>query len=298
MRNRGVELTLNALIINKKKFQWSVNANLSKNVTKILELGQNGAPIYLGVTCLSGQNAVILQEGGSVGDIYGYETVGVYGLNDFMADEKTPKPGVSVETGAERPGSMKFKNLDDNPKITAEDRKVIGNTLPDFFGAFGTDFTFGDFNLHMQFNYSYGADVYNANYNILAKFNSNSYNQMAFYKDRWTKVNMASTQYSNMTNDQVCSAFVEDASYLRLKTLRFTWNLPSRWFGPRSHIGSIRTYISADNLFVLTNYSGYDPEVYSKQGSTSSSSILTSGFDYGVFPRARTFTLGFNFIFR
>ncbi len=298
MRNRGVELTLNALIINKKKFQWSVNANFSKNVTKILELGQNGAPIYLGVTCLSGQNAVILQEGGSVGDIYGYETVGVYGLNDFMADEKTPKPGVSVETGAERPGSMKFKNLDDNPKITAEDRKVIGNTLPDFFGAFGTDFTFGDFNLHMQFNYSYGADVYNANYNILAKFNSNSYNQMAFYKDRWTKDNMASTQYSDMTNDQVCSAFVEDASYLRLKTLRFTWNLPSRWFGPRSHIGSIRTYISADNLFVLTNYSGYDPEVYSKQGSTSSSSILTSGFDYGVFPRARTFTLGFNFIFR
>ena len=298
MRNRGVELSLNALIINKKKVQWSVNANFSKNVTKILELGQNGAPIYLGVTCLSGQNAVILQEGGSVGDIYGYETIGVYGLNDFEADGVTPKPGVPVETGAERPGSMKFRNIDGNNKITAEDRKVIGNTLPDFFGAFGSDLTLGDFNLHMQFNYSYGADVYNANYNVLAKFNSNSYNQMAFYKDRWTDSNMTSTQYSGMTNDQVCSAFVEDASYLRLKTLRFTWSLPSDWFGPKSHIGSIRAYVSADNLFVLTRYSGYDPEVYSKQGSTSSSSILTSGFDYGVFPRARTFTLGFNFIFR
>ena len=298
MSNRGIELTMNALIINKKKLRWSVNANFSKNVTKILELGQNGAPIYLGVTCLSGQNAIILQEGGSVGDIYGYETIGVYGLNDFEADGRTPKPGVPVETGAERPGSMKFRNLDGNDKITAEDRKVIGNSLPDFFGAFGTDFTLGDFNLHMQFNYSYGADVYNANYNILGKFNSDSHNQMAFYKDRWTTDNMASTQYSSMTNNQVCSAFVEDASYLRLKTLRLTWNLPSKWFTPKSHIESIKAYVSADNLFVLTRYSGYDPEVYSKQGSTSSSSILTSGFDYGVFPRARTFTLGFNFIFR
>ena len=298
MRNSGVELSLNALLVNKKRFQWSVNANFSKNVTEILELGQNGAPIYLGVTCLSGQNAVILREGGSVGDIYGYETIGVYGLNDFEADGRTPKKGVATETGAERPGSMKFKDVHVDGKITAEDRKVIGNTLPDFFGAFGTDLTWGDFNLHMQFNYSYGADVYNANYNILAKFNSNSYNQMAFYEDRWTTDNLTSTQYVNMTNDQVCSAFVEDASYLRLKTLRLTWNLPSRWFGKKSYIGSIRTYLSADNLFVLTNYSGYDPEVYSKQGSTSSSSILTSGFDYGVFPRARTFTLGFNFIFR
>jgi hypothetical protein len=298
MRNSGVELSLNALLINKKRFQWSMNANFSKNVTEILELGQNGAPIYLGVTCLSGQNAIILKEGGSVGDIYGYETIGVYGLNDFEANGTTPKPGVPVETGAERPGAMKFKDEFVDGKITAEDRKVIGNTLPDFFGAFGTDLTWGDFNLHMQFNYSYGADVYNANYNILAKFNSNSYNQMAFYKDRWSKDNLTSTQYVSMTNDQVCLAFVEDASYLRLKTLRLTWNLPSRWFGKKSHIGSIRTYISADNLFVLTRYSGYDPEVYSKQGSTSSSSTLTSGFDYGVFPRARTFTLGFNFIFR
>lgn len=298
MRNSGVELSLNALLVNKKRFQWSVNANFSKNMTEILELGQNGAPIYLGVTCLSGQNAIILQEGGSVGDIYGYETIGVYGLNDFEADGKTPKKGVAVETGAERPGSMKFKDVHVDGKITAEDRKVIGNSLPDFFGAFGTDLTWGDFNLHMQFNYSYGADIYNSNYNILAKFNSNSYNQMAFYEDRWTTENLTSTQYENMTNDQVCSAFVEDASYLRLKTLRLTWNLPSRWFGKKSYIGSIRTYVSADNLFVLTNYSGYDPEVYSKQGSTSSSSILTSGFDYGVFPRARTFTLGFNFIFR
>lgn len=297
MRNRGFELTFNALAIDRPDFKWSLNANFSRNATRILELGQNGAPIYLGVTCLSGQNAVILQEGGSVGDLYGYETIGVYGQNDFEADGRTPKEGAAIETGAERPGSMRFADTDDNGKITAEDRKVIGNSMPDFYGAFGTDITWRGLNLHAQFNYSVGADVYNANYNILAKFNSNSYNQMAFYADRWTESNMESTQYSDMTNDQVCSAFVEDASYLRLKTLRLTWTLPSAWFR-KSLVDSIRAYVSADNLFVLTRYSGYDPEVYSNQGSTSSSSVLTSGFDYGVFPRARMFTIGFNFIFR
>ena len=303
MSNRGVELSLNALLVDRKDFTWTVGANFSRNRTEILELGQNGAPIYLGVTCLSGQNAVILQEGGSVGDIYGYKTIGVYGLNDFEEDGITPKEGVATETGAERPGSMKFEDISGpngvpDGKITADDRTVIGNSLPDFYGAFNTALTWKRFTLSMNLQYSVGAEVYNANYNFLAKFNSNTYNQMAFFEDRWTEDNLASTQYSTMTNEQVCSAFVEDASYLRLKNIRFSYNIPA---GPRLaalHIASIKTYISADNLFVLTKYSGYDPEVSSNQNSSSSSSILTSGFDYGVFPRAKTFTAGIDIIFR
>ena len=104
MRNRGIELSLNAQLINHKNFKWNFFANFARNKTKILELGQGGAPILLGVTCLSGQNAVILQEGGEIGDIYGYVTKGVYGLNDFEIDGITPKPDVAVETGAEKPG--------------------------------------------------------------------------------------------------------------------------------------------------------------------------------------------------
>ncbi len=298
MRNRGIEISFNATPVQRNGWTWNINGNFSRNVTKILELGQNGAPIYLGVTCLGGQNAVILREGGSVGDIYGYETIGVYGLNDFQENGYTPRPGVATETGNERPGAMKFRDVKEDGKITPEDRKVIGNSLPDFYGAFGTDISWKNINLSMQFNYSYGADVYNANYNILGKFNVNSYNQMAFYEDRWTEDNMESTQYASMTNEQVCSAFVEDASYLRIKNLRLTYTFPGKWFGPKSHIENLRAYISADNLYVFTNYSGYDPEVYSNQGSTNSSGILTSGFDYGVFPRARTFTFGINLTFR
>lgn len=291
LRNRGIELSLNALLIDKKDFKWSFNANFSRNKTKILELGQNGAPIYMMVTCL-GTNAIILQEGQEIGNIYGYETIGVYGLNDFEADGKTPRPGVAVETGSEVPGAMKFADKSGDKKITADDRRVIGNTMPDFYGAFGTQLTWKNLSLNIGFQYSYGADVYNANYNTLAKYNADSYNQMGFYRDRWSETNMESTMYNSMTAGQVCSAFVEDASYLRLKNVRLSYTFPQKWFPEKTHISGITGYVSAENLYVFTNYSGYDPEV------SNSTNILLAGFDYGCFPRPRTFTIGFNIIFR
>lgn len=298
MRNRGIELSLNAQLINHKNFKWNFFANFARNKTKILELGQSGAPILLGVTCLSGQNAVILQEGGEIGDIYGYVTKGVYGLNDFEIDGITPKPDVAVETGAEKPGAMRFADLYKDEKITSDDRTVIGNSTPDFFGAFGTNFTWKNLDLNLSFQYSYGGNVYNANYNQLAAFTGTTNNQMAFFEERWSPRNLASTQYSTMTNGAVCSAFVEDASFLRLRSARISYTCPRKWFGPNSHIGSIKFYIAGENLFVLTRYSGYDPEVYSNQGSSSMSNILTSGFDYGCFPRPCTFTAGINILFQ
>lgn len=298
MRNRGIELSINAQVIDRKNFKWGVFANFARNKTKILELGQGGAPILLNVTCLSGQNAIILQEGGQIGDIYGYVTEGVYGLNDFEIDGLTPKPGVPVETGAERPGSMRFADLTKDKKITSDDRTVIGNSTPDFFGAFGTNFTWKNLDLNLSFQYSYGGDVYNANYNQLASFSGTTFNQMAFFGERWSPENLESTQYSRMTSGQVCSAFVEDASFLRLRSARLSYTCPRKWFGPKSHIGSIKVYVAGENLFVVSPYSGYDPEVYSNQGSSSMSNILTSGFDYGCFPRPRTFTVGLNILFQ
>lgn len=298
IRNRGVELSLQAQVVDRKDWKWSLFANFARNKTRVLELGQGGAPILMNATCLSGQNAVILREGGQIGDIYGYVTCGVYGLNDFEIDGRTPKPGVAVETGAEQPGSMRFADLDGDGKITSDDRTVIGNSMPDFFGAFGTTLSWKNLDLNLSFQYSYGGDVYNANYNYIAAFTGETHNQSAFFADRWTRENPTSTQYSTMTNTQVCSAFVEDASFLRLRTARLTYTLPQRWFGARSHIGMIRVYVAGENLFVLTKYSGYDPEVYSSQGSGNMSSILTSGFDYGCFPRPRTYTVGLNITFK
>ena len=296
LRNRGIELSINGVIIQKKDFRWTAFANFTRNKTKILELGQNGAPIYLQVTCVK-TNSGLLQEGHEIGDIFGYQTIGVYGYNDFEADGVTPKPGVAVETGNERPGSMKFADIsgaDGKPdgKITSDDRTVIGNTMPDFYGAFGTEFTWKGLALNIGFQYSVGANIYNANYNSLAKFNSEAHNQMGFYTQKWGPDNLQSTMYDSMTPGQVCSAFVEDGSFLRLKNVRLSYDFPGKLFSAKSHVGGLKLYVSGENLHVFTRYSGYDPEV------SNSTNILISGYDYGCFPRPLTATIGLNLIFK
>lgn len=299
MRNRGVEISLNAQIIDKKEFKWSAFANFARNKTKVLELGQNGVPIYLTVNCLTGYNAVILQEGGEIGDFYGYVTDGIYLPSDFESDGYTPKAGVAIEDGSERAGSMRFADIYQDGKIDANDRKVIGNSTPDFFGAFGTSFSWKNLDLNVMFQYSYGGDIYNANYNMLASYTGNGgINQMASYAKSWSYERPDSRIYSTMTHRQVCSAFVEDASFLRLRSARLSYTLPRKLFGSRSHIDLIKVYVAGENLFCSTKYSGYDPEVYSKQGAGIMTSILTSGFDYGCFPRPKTFTIGLNILFK
>lgn len=98
---------------------------------------------------------------------------------------------------------MRFADLYKDEKITSDDRTVIGNSTPDFFGAFGTNFTWKNLDLNLSFQYSYGGNVYNANYNQLAAFTGTTNNQMAFFEERWSPRNLASTQYSTMTNGAV-----------------------------------------------------------------------------------------------
>ena len=304
IRNMGAELSMSAILIDKHDFQWSLNANLSHNRSKILKLGQNGAPIYLGITCLDGQNAVILREGGSVGELYGYRAIGLYQLDEFDAapsatdpDETvyTLKPGIPAQ-GGEQPGSLKLWDKDGNGQIDDADREVIGNFLPTVYGAFSTTFNYKAFNLYLGFQYSVGNDLYNANYSMIASYNGDGSNQVAYWNDRWTTQNQSSRYYSQIPDGLVSSAFVEDASFLRFSTARLTYTFSPKLLRRAKHIESCRLYVSADNICVFTKYSGYDPEVGISQNSAAA--ILSQGFDYGNFPKARTFTFGVNISFK
>ena len=305
IRNMGVELSMNATLIDTRDFQWTFNGNISRNKSKILKLGQSGAPIYLGITCLGGQNAVILREGGSVGELYGYRAIGIYQLDEFTATESTTKPGTYIYTlkdgvvnqgVGEQPGSIRLWDKDGNGKIDDNDREVIGNFLPDFYGAFSTSLNYKAFNLYLGFQYSYGNDLYNANYAMIAFYNGDGSNQSAAWNKRWTVDNQSSRYYSQISKGLVSSAFVEDASYLRFSSARFTYTLPAKLLTKFQHIENCKEYLSADNIYTFTKYSGYDPEVGISQNSASA--ILSQGFDYGNFPHARTFTVGVNLSFR
>ena len=304
IRNMGAELSMSAVLIDKHDFQWTMNANMTRNVSEILHLGQNGAPIYLGITCLNGQNAVILREGGSVGELFGYRAIGLYQLDEFDAVPSTSDPDEMVYTlksgipgqGGEQPGSLKLYDKSGNGKIDDADREVIGNFLPDVYGAFSTTLNYKSFNLYLGFQYSIGNDLYNANYSMIGSFQGNASNQLATWNDRWTESNQSSSQYAQIPDGLVSSAFVEDASYLRFATARLTYTLPQKVLRRTKHLESCKFYISADNIWVFTKYSGYDPEVGISQNSAAA--ILSQGFDYGNFPKARTFTFGVNLSFR
>lgn len=299
LRNEGLEISLNAALVKSEDFKWDFNVNFAKNKSIIKELGQNGAPIYLAASFISssaGQQAVMLKEGGPIGTMHGYIADGVYKTEDFNADG-TAKTGVAVEGVGEKAGWIRYKDLNNDNKITAEDRTDIGKSLPDFFGSFASIWTWRNIDLHLGFQYSYGNDVFNANYIQAARFGAVDYNQMAYYKDRWTTDNPSSTQYAQMAVGTMSSVFVEDASFLRFKTARIGYTLKGDWLTKTKIIRNAKLYVAAENLYTFTKYSGYDPEITGSQSAGSMTSVLTSGFDYGVFPRAKTFTAGLNIVF-
>ncbi len=278
---------------------------MTHNKSKILKLGQSGAPIYLGISCLNDQSAVILREGGSIGELYGYRAAGIYQIDEFDASIGTTgntiytlRPGIPSQGVGEQPGSIKLADIDGSKKIDDKDREVIGNFLPVIYGAFSSTFNWKAFNLYLGFQYSIGNDMYNANYVMTASYTGDGSNQIGRWMQRWSLDNQTDDPlyYSQIPTKLVSSAHVEDASFLRFSTARLTYSLPPKLLRRSKHVDMCKFYVSADNIYTFTKYSGYDPEVGISQNSASA--ILSQGFDYGNFPHARTFTFGVNISFK
>ncbi|MGA9637740.1 MAG: TonB-dependent receptor, partial [Flavobacterium sp.] len=176
----------------------------------------------------------------------------------------------------------------------SSDYTEIGHGLPKHTGGFTNNFRYKGFDLNVFFQWSYGNDIMNANRIVFEGNTKNaSYlNQFASYADRWTPENPESDLFRTRGyyGGGYASQFVEDGSFLRLKTVSFGYRFDSKQI---QSIGlkSVRVYVSAQNLYTWTKYSGPDPEV------NTYNSALTSGFDYSAYPRSRTITFGTNITF-
>ena len=192
-----------------------------------------------------------------------------------------------------RPGDRKYKDLPDkngkyDGEITVDDRTVISNSNPDFTMGFGNNFTLWDFEISCFLEGVYGRDIMNE-----FKVRTEGGDQQAFnnlskaaWYGRWTPENKSNTysQILNQTYDYVSSYYVEDGSYLRIKTLSLAYNLPEKWCNAIK-FNSLKVSFNVDNVWVFTKYSGIDPDV-------SSSSSLFPGLDRMSYPKPRTFTFG------
>ena len=296
VQNQGWEISLNTTNIDRKKFRWYSSFNISFNRNKIL--GLNSGQNYM----LSNPNwyqqyrddQFIARVGQPASMIFGYVYDGVYQNEDFyFVDGKyVVKPGIPNQIGSQtniQPGRPKYRDIDGDGKITVSDRTVIGNPNPKFYGGFSNNFEMGNFDLSVFFTWVVGNDILNANDVMFTSFANSRNNYLTKTQNHWSPSNPTNYLPDTYNYERyVTSRSVEDGSYLRLQNVTFGYNLKAKKvrFLRRLGLSAIRVYFSADNLYVWTDYSGYDPEV------NTNSSALMRGLDYCSYPRSRTYTFG------
>lgn len=300
VQNQGLELSLNTTNIQTRKFTWTSSFNISFNKSKVLSLANNQESLLSSIAWDNGWNTIpayIAKVGQPLGEMYGYIWQGVYQYSDF----DNPSPGkyvlkTNVPTNGNaraniQPGDIKYKDINGDGVVNANDYTVIGHSLPLHFGGFTNNFTFANFDLNVFLQWSYGNDIMNANRIV---FDGNGLGksfleQYASYDDRWepTNTNSKNFRVNGYYGGGYSSRTVENGSYLRVKTISLGYNIPKSVLN-RYKIKTFRIYASAQNLFTITKYSGLDPEV------NTYNSVLTGGFDYSPYPRAKTIVFGIN----
>jgi TonB-linked SusC/RagA family outer membrane protein len=328
--NKGVEISLGALLVSKKDFTWNANFNISFNTNSVEALGVNQQYFYPAASWgVSGQPTdYIIKIGQPVGAMYGLVADGIYRPYDFDYNAATGvytlKAGVvnnSGIIGTIQPGSIKYLDLNGDGKIDLNnDRKIIGNPNPKFTGGINNQFTYKNWDMSVFVNFVYGNTIYNANKVELTNGYTNNANMLSIMKDRWRTVSPTGAVlqsvngagqvvgvdpaylYSNNLYSTIwqplksAGAFypsswaMEDGSFLRINNVTIGHTVSTKQLS-KLKISKLRFYFTGNNLAVFTKYTGYDPEV------SVSNSGLTPGLDYSAYPKSRSFIFGINATF-
>ena len=302
IQNKGIELSINAVPVETKDFNWTSSFNISfiRNDLKALADGVDAMYARSGFDSNFTAYDYIAKVGESLGLIYGYEFDGIYQYDDFYKSASTGelilKPGVTDNqryTGGVQPGVVKYKDQDGDGVITTNDRTVIGHALPKWYGGFTNTFTYKGVDLSFMLQFNYGNDVYNATRLFATQSRLGRKNMMAEVADRWSPTNASNLvpKYDGYITNDVYSRFVEDGSFLRLKNITLGYTFPREWT-KKFKVSKLRVYGQAQNLFCITGYSGYDPEV-----SMAANNPMTPGLDWGAYPKSRIFTIGLDLQF-
>jgi len=283
MENKGIDVGVRAdLLRSTNGLNWSSTLSISRNRNKVLELF-NHQPIL-------GSNAI--KEGEPLGFFYGYVTDGIF---QTMA-EVTAHARQTVNADPRRAtaaGDIRFKDLNGDNIINADDRTNIGSPWPDFEGGFSNTASFRAFDLTASFQFSYGNEVYNGQRTYQDRFGSDGDNHTQRAMNRWRPDHTDTDEPRAIWGDpnqntRVSNRFVEDGSFGRLKNVVLGYRLPSM-LTRRGGVQSARIYFSGQNLITTTKYTGFDPEV-----NTGGATSVSRGQDFYTLPQARTITFGIN----
>jgi TonB-linked SusC/RagA family outer membrane protein len=273
LENKGLEFVVSSVNIDKKDLRWSTDFNIAFNRNKITDLTLAQVYHYAGVE--NRDNIIILQKGVPLGTFYGYVAEGV--------DPQT--------------GDIRYKDVNGDKNVTPQDRTIIGNAQPKFTYGLNNNIDYKNWSLAFLFQGSQGNKVFNAS-RMETEGMYDSKNQSTEVLRRWTTpgqvTDIPRATNGDVTNSRTSTRFVENGSFLRMKSTTLSYKLPESAI-PRLHLSKLMVYATAQNLFTITKYKGFDPEV--NAFSTDANNGVTLGIDYGTYPVARTFIVGLNLQF-
>ena len=285
--NKGVELEVGGVLIDRKDLKWNVNANIAHNKNEVTSLGDSEyfIPSFSSVGTLQYIDPLIVKVGEPLGTFYGYRFKGI-----IQSDEEwccLPSQTISVV----EPGNPKFEDVNGDNVVNEQDRVVLGNIQPDFTYGFNTKVTYKNLDFFLSLSGSYGNKLFNALACRLDRGNGYYYNPLAEVADRWTPTNPSNSiqKASSATSIYADDRFVEDASYLKFRNIQLGYTFPLKQI---TRDAKVRLYVALQNFFTITSYSGYDPEA--NRNGIDETSALYQGVDYGAYPTAKTVLVGFN----
>lgn len=282
IRNTGIELTLS----HHKQlgdFRYDISANFTSIKNKVLSLGGSESPID---DTIFFDYMVRTQKGEPMRQMYGYVMEGIYQNEAEIADH------MFADQSGFRPGDVRYSDLNKNGRLDPGDRTVIGNTLPKYLYGVNLSFSYKGFDFMAQMQGVGGNDIYN-----VAKFwsenTADTHNYGKAVLNSWrgegTSNTMPRLTLGSTRNNIASTRYVESGNYFRCKNLQIGYTFPRKWIS-KLHLRSMRVYFNAQNLFTITNYSGFNPEV----GTSRMGNMSSYGLDEITYPQARVFTFGIN----
>ncbi|MBS1668664.1 MAG: TonB-dependent receptor [Bacteroidetes bacterium] len=309
MNNKGIELALNYSSNAGKDFHYTIGLTFAsiKNTLTSITSGTNSVTNFGGLNggVMAGQgwdqftNSMV---GGPVGEFYGYKSLGIFQSQAQITALNAKAPGGIYYRAATSPGDRYFADVNHDGVVDANDRVAIGNPQPKFFGGINFNGTYKQWDFNLYFYGVYGNKILNYVESDLESFQKRGSEgvenvSVNYYNNYWTP-SRPSNKYSralavddNTLNNVPSSAWVEDGSFLKLKNLTVGYTLPSS-LAKGFNLSRLRVYVSAQNLFVITKYSGLDPEIGIQGGNATQ-----NGVDNGTYPSSRYFTFGVNLTF-
>ncbi|WP_269227668.1 SusC/RagA family TonB-linked outer membrane protein [Flavobacterium eburneipallidum] len=289
VENKGIEIGVTTENIKTDNFYWSSNLVFSANKNKVVEIG-NGVQQFFPVVpngSLLQQQPVTVKVGLPLGTFWGYKSDGIFQTQEEINTQ--PKINSLANT---RIGDRRYVDTNGDGIISALDKRDLGSSQPKFVGSFSNTISYNDFDLNFSFQGSYGGKIFNA-LNQQLEITTLGTNGASTLLDRWTTTN-PSNEIPRATSSPlgiITERYIEDASFLRLKTITLGYTLPKSL---ASKIGTktIKLYVSAENLVTWTKYTGFDPEVSSYEQNN-----LYPGIDFGAYPNSKTFITGLNVTF-